>query len=585
MKIDPNTTKRGRAYPRPRSAFCGALSVLLHLCCPTRASATIHAQPLRKIRITHVLELEGLRLKQNPLGPNEPSIPRVEDTMRSRCPYMCWPITQVLRAIVLIAGPSPGELPHAGPAHRRPLLAGHLPAGHLPAIFVLLLIMSAVISGRVHAQRILMEDFLYAPGDSLTPHGWSSSSATSPILTSSEGLQFGSYQGSGVGNAAILKSTGQDVQKEFAPDSTGKIYVWALVNVSSAKSGDYFLHLQPNTGSSVYVGRTYARLASNGGLTFGVAKRGTNTLPTVVYSDSVYAVGTTYLLVMKYEFKSGSSSNDEVTLYVFANGEVPPGEPAMPAVGPVADATADPALLGAVALRQGDQSRALVLTLDGIRITRGWGAFLPATLDSMQAVLSISPPGALLSWRAWTEVSVEGYHVDRRSRMDDIFIPLTAAMIPAVGATGYPVEYTFLDTSVGAGVAKYRLRLLTMGGGEAVADSISFDLPTGVAAGHDQSGSPFEFAGSNIHPVLMQNYPNPFNPKSIIRFTSPITEEISIDLYDILGRHHGLLFHGTAEAGREYEVAVDGSTLCTGAYVARLTSKSGVAVRKLLVVR
>lgn len=458
-------------------------------------------------------------------------------------------------------------------------------ARHLPVICAVVLLVHGVIPMPLHAQRLLMEDFVYPPGDSLTPHGWSAGSATGPILTGSDGLQFGSYQGSGIGNAAILKATGQDVQKEFTPDSSGTIFVWALVNVSSAKAGDYFMHLQPNAGSSVYVGRTYARLASNGGLTFGVAKRGTNTAPTVVYSDSVYTLGSTYLLVLKYEFKDGSSSNDEVTLHVFQDGAVPPAEPAVPTVGPVSDATADPSVVGAIALRQGDQSRAPVLALDGIRATKGWDAWLPATLEPMKASLSDFPPGVLISWRAWTEAGVDGYFVDLWSETEGRFLPVGPSPIPAGGASGQAVDYSILDTTVAAGVARYRLRIAGSGGAEYVADSVLLDLPTGVVNwGHDPGRLP-DYAGAHTHLVLTQNYPNPFNPKSVIRFVSPITEEICIALFDVLGRHHGELFRGIAEAERVYEVQIDGTRLSSGTYTARLSSPSGVAIRRMVVVR
>ena len=492
----------------------------------------------------------------------------------------------------------PATLFRTARVHSARLIARFLPGILVPAAVFVGVLTYSFLPAQTYAQRLLMEDFVYPPGDSLTPYGWTSSSATGPILTSSEGLQFGMYQGSGISNSAILKSTGQDVQKEFTPDTTGRFYVWALVNVSSARSGDYFLHLQPNAGSSVYVGRTYARLASNSGLTFGVAKRGTNTVPTVVYSDSAFALGTTYLLVMKYEFRAGSTSNDEVSLHLFANGEVPLSEPAAPTVGPVADATADPALLGALALRQGDQSRAPVLTIDGIRVTRGWDACLPATLDSMVAALSVSPPGVRLSWRAWTEVSVAGYGVDRWSHADNDFLPVSPGPIPASGASGQPVEYLFLDSSAVAGESSYRLRIVTNGGEELIADSVSLDLPTDVAAAHDQNDRVHDEAGSFLqpqiqderageiaHPVLVQNYPNPFNPKSIIRFISPTTEQVSVDLYDILGRHHGVLFRGVAEAGRVYEAVIDGSSLPTGVYIARLVWLGGTATRRLVVVR
>ena len=453
------------------------------------------------------------------------------------------------------------------------------------AILCAMVLLSIVLPSGLHGQRLVMDDFIYPPGDSLTPHGWTSGSSTGPILTSGDGLQFGLFQGSGIGNAVVLKSTGQDVQKEFTPDTIGTFFVWMLVNVSTAKSGDYFIHLQPTAGSSVFVGRTYARLASNGGLAFGVAKRGTNTAPTVVYSDSIFALGTTYLLVLKYEARRGSSTDDQVTLYVFAGGEVPQAEPWTPTVGPVSDATPDPSMLGALTLRQGDQARAPMLTLDGLRVTRGWEACLPATLDPLGVSLSSLSPGAVLTWRAWTEVGVEGYHVDRRYPTDDRYVQVSIQAVPAAGAAGQSVEYAFVDSLVSPGAVTYRLRLLDTGGGEYAADSVDLDVPTAVREGRWREAVPLVGPDGIPEFIVSQNYANPFNPRSLIRFSSPTTQAISIDLFDILGRHCAQVFHGTVEGGRAYEVAVDATRLSTGAYVARLSWRTGVASRKLLVIR
>jgi hypothetical protein len=439
------------------------------------------------------------------------------------------------------------------------------------------IMLSATVLGvyppQLLAQRLLMDDFVYPAGDSLIDHGWSSTSLTNSILTSASGLQFGLYQGSGIGNAALLNSTGQDVQKEFGPDSAGTIFLWALVNVATARSGDYFLQLQPNGGSSVFLARTFAKLAANGAVAFGVAKRGTNTAPTVVYSDSVFSTGTTYLLVVKYEFLPETTSDDEVTLYIFENGTVPSSEPAVPTVGPVRDVTGDASVLGAVALRQGDQSRAPTLTIDGLRVTQGWDGWLPVTLDRLQASLNSDPAGVLLAWKSWSESGVEGFHLDRWSQLEGRYLPVTAEVIPGSGSSGQPVEYTYVDIAGGSGRTTYRLRVLTSGGGEFLADSVFLDIPTQV---------PLE-----DHPefFLSQNYPNPFNPRSVIKFVSPETQDVSMDLYDVLGRHHGELFRGRAERGVTYEVEIDGRALSSGVYFARLKSMSGVLLRRMLIVR
>ena len=49
--------------------------------------------------------------------------------------------------------------------------------------------------------------------------------------------------------------------------------------------------------------------------------------------------------------------------------------------------------------------------------------------------------------------------------------------------------------------------------------------------------------------ALEQNYPNPFNPSTVIRFTLPRAEEVTISVYDLAGRMVTTLVSGRLPAG------------------------------------
>jgi hypothetical protein len=71
--------------------------------------------------------------------------------------------------------------------------------------------------------------------------------------------------------------------------------------------------------------------------------------------------------------------------------------------------------------------------------------------------------------------------------------------------------------------------------------------------------------------ALHQNYPNPFNPVSTIRYELPQASEVSLIVYDILGREVARLADGYMEPGF-HEVQWDGRDYASGIYIARLVT-------------
>jgi predicted secreted protein len=89
---------------------------------------------------------------------------------------------------------------------------------------------------------------------------------------------------------------------------------------------------------------------------------------------------------------------------------------------------------------------------------------------------------------------------------------------------------------------------------------------TGITAGHE---GPVRFA-------LNQNYPNPFNPVSTIRYDLPKSGDVSLMVYDILGREVAGLVDSYLEPG-SYQTTWDGRStagreLPSGIYIACLAT-------------
>jgi len=221
-------------------------------------------------------------------------------------------------------------------------------------------------------QVLLVENFDYSSGALLTANGWiaHSGGGTNAIDVIVPGLTYSGYPGSNIGGAAQLDNSGEDVNKSFTSQTSGSVYVAFLINVtSSTTTGDYFFHVIESPTSTYFKGRIWIKQGSSASKFYiGVAKTGTT--PAVAYSASEYDAGTTYLLVLKYQFNTGSATDDVVTLYV----EPSPlsTEPASPTITASDNTTTDGASVTCVALRQGGSTTLPKLNVDGIRVATNW---------------------------------------------------------------------------------------------------------------------------------------------------------------------------------------------------------------------
>jgi photosystem II stability/assembly factor-like uncharacterized protein len=83
---------------------------------------------------------------------------------------------------------------------------------------------------------------------------------------------------------------------------------------------------------------------------------------------------------------------------------------------------------------------------------------------------------------------------------------------------------------------------------------------------------------------LLQNYPNPFNPFTTIKFDLPISSDVRLSVYDLLGREVAVLVNEMKEAGY-HQVTFDASDLSSGVYFYRLQAGDVVQTRRLLLLR
>jgi hypothetical protein len=313
------------------------------------------------------------------------------------------------------------------------------------------------------AQLLLTEDFNYS--GLLTSNGWTQTAleAGDPIQTTTPGLTFPGYPNSGIGNAAAMTGTLQDVSRGFAKQTAGGTNIWmsAMVNVTEATNisgnGVNFLHLgdrddaAPSTFNN-FAGRIYVK-ANATGVSFGASQTSSS-----FYGTGIFARNTTYLLVLKLTINAGgiTAGPSDLKLWVFSSG-TPSTEADLGTPEIDNPAAITPALeIDAVALRQASGLPDVIV--DGIRIANSYQQIsLPLNLTSFKAALT--ERSVNLNWTSANEQNVRNFSVERSSNGREF------NAIGTVDAANRTVgTYSFSDNAPLAGVSYYRLKMIDKDG-------------------------------------------------------------------------------------------------------------------------
>lgn len=83
---------------------------------------------------------------------------------------------------------------------------------------------------------------------------------------------------------------------------------------------------------------------------------------------------------------------------------------------------------------------------------------------------------------------------------------------------------------------------------------------------------------------LLQNYPNPFNPSTNIEFLLPIQSQVSIKIFDLLGREITTLVSGELEAGL-HRYSWDAFNQSSGIYFYRLITRDKSITKKMTLIK
>jgi hypothetical protein len=181
--------------------------------------------------------------------------------------------------------------------------------------------------------------------------------------------------------------------------------------------------------------------------------------------------------------------------------------------------------------------------------------------------------------------SLASYTYDGSVAQSDTLLPSTVKNLTINNAAGFTLSKPTVVTGVltlQAGELDNSVNAVTIATGGSVVrkgGTSKVPIPGWPATSVDsQDGSMPEVFS------LAQNYPNPFNPSTAISYQLSAVSQVTLKVFDALGREVATLVEAQQSAGR-YKVTFDASNLTSGTYFYRLQAGNSVDTKKLLLVK
>lgn len=185
---------------------------------------------------------------------------------------------------------------------------------------------------------------------------------------------------------------------------------------------------------------------------------------------------------------------------------------------------------------------------------------LPVDLVSFDAIRIAD--GVALNWQTASEFNNAGFDVELQYNERPFE---QVAFVKGAGTTLAAQQYRHTLSGLQPGRYGFRLKQVDFDGTFEYSDVVYLDI------------LPQTY-------TLKQNYPNPFNPQTRIEFQLPVAKEVTLEVFDALGRRVAVLLNANLEAG-QHDVTFDGNNLPNGVYLYRLQAGDFSEMKTMLLMK
>lgn len=191
---------------------------------------------------------------------------------------------------------------------------------------------------------------------------------------------------------------------------------------------------------------------------------------------------------------------------------------------------------------------------------------LPVEMTDLEAL--VQGTDVTLRWSTASERDNAGFEVERALEVDgetEMFD--NVGFVNGAGTTFEASAYTYTVRGLPAGTHVFRLKQLDADGTATYSDVVR-----AVVVPSD----PF---------TLTEPYPNPFNPETRFALVLQRTQQVRVEVYNLLGQRVANLFDGLAEGGRQHDVQFVADHLPSGTYFITAIGEDVKATKRVTLVK
>jgi len=188
---------------------------------------------------------------------------------------------------------------------------------------------------------------------------------------------------------------------------------------------------------------------------------------------------------------------------------------------------------------------------------------LPVELAGFSARLDGSD--AVLTWRTLSERNNSGFAVQHRAGEEGSFEQV--GFREGQGSTSEATAYRFRVADLRPGPHDFRLKQVDVDGSTSLTDVVTVEVALDEA-----------FAWTRVAP-------NPVAGTGTLSMKVRETQEVTVELYDLLGRRVRTVHDGALQSGHRHQMALDAGGLAGGAYLLRADGENFSDTQRVMIVK